>query len=136
MKKNKKTFLSGSPLEPMRGFSRAVQVGDNLFISGTTAMTKEREVIGINDAYLQTITVIESIKQVLQQAGFKLSDVVRTRLYITNMANWDDYARAHRETFENIRPASSIVQVARLFDARLMIEMEVDAIKDIEVVED
>lgn len=121
-------IASGSPWEPIRGYSRAVKVGNTLFVSGTTAMNSEGEIIGGNDPYLQTRAVIEVIKQVLQRAGFHLGDVVRTRLFVTNLARWDDYARAHREAFEQVRPASSIVQVARLVDPRLLIEMEVDAV--------
>lgn len=127
--KERVNYSSGSPLEPLRGFSRAVKVGDMLMISGTTAMSKSGEVVSVGDAYGQTKKVIEYVKEILAQAGFELKDVVMTRLLVTNMAKWDEYARAHREAFETIRPASSIVQVERLFDYRLMVEMEVQAIK-------
>ena len=122
-----------SPWEPLRGFSRAVHVGNQIFISGTTAMGSDGEVVGIGDAYEQTRSIIHRVKKVLINRGFALSDVVRTRLFVTNIARWEDYARAHREAFETIRPASSIVQVVKLVDPRLLLEMEVDAIRGYEV---
>jgi len=121
-------IASRSMWEPLRGYSRAVRVGPNLYISGTTAVDRAGEVIGAGDPYVQTRFIIDRIREVLTHAGFRLSDVVRTRLYVTQMGRWEDYARAHREAFESIRPASSIVQVSKLVDPRLMIEMEVDAI--------
>ncbi len=132
-KKERINFATRSPWEPLRGYSRAVQVGDSLYISGTTAIAEGGAVVG-SDAYEQTRYVISVVKKILATAGFKISDVVRTRLYITNMAKWDEYARAHREAFEKIRPASSIVQVTKLVDPRLMLEMEVDAVKGCELI--
>ena len=126
--KSRINIASGTPWEPLRGYSRAVRVEDNLYISGTTAMSASGEVIGLNDAYEQTRYVIKVIKEVLNTAGFSISDVVRTRLFVTNLAKWEEYARGHSETFDSIRPASSIVQVSRLVDPRLLIEMEVDAV--------
>lgn len=122
-------ILSRSPLEPLRGYSRAVQVGDHLFISGTTAMNYKGDVTGTGDAYEQTKAVLSAIKTILASRGFSIQDVVRTRLFVTNIAKWEDYARAHREVFETIRPASSMVQVAKLVDPRLVVELEVDAIR-------
>ncbi|MFM1848190.1 MAG: hypothetical protein RL417_1664, partial [Pseudomonadota bacterium] len=121
-------ITSHSMWEPLRGYSRAVQVGPHLYISGTTAIDRHGDVVGTGDPYVQTRFVIERVKEVLSSAGFRLSDVVRTRLFVTQMGRWDEYAKAHREAFEAIRPASSIVQVSKLVDPRLMIEMEVDAI--------
>ena len=125
-------FSSGSPWEPLRGYSRAVKVDDKLFISGTTAIGEGGVVNAPGDAYEQTKFVLGVVKRILAKAGFSLSDVVRTRLFVTSMAKWDEYARAHREVFENIRPASSIVQVSKLVDPRLVLEMEVDAIQGCE----
>ena len=122
-------ILSGSPLEPLRGYARAVRIGDGLWISGTTSMTAKGEVIASGDPYEQTRYILSRIKALVVAAGFRMEDIVRTRLYVTNIARWDDYARAHREAFENIRPTSSMVQVVKLVDPRLMIEMEVDAVK-------
>lgn len=128
-------FSSKSVWEPLRGYSRAVQVGDSLFISGTTAVDPRGEVIAPNDPYEQTRFVIGRIREFLSAAGFTITDVVRTRLFVTNLSRWEDYAKAHRDAFESIRPASSIVQIARLVDPRLTIEMEVDAIKGATTVE-
>ena len=124
-------FSSGSPFEPLRGFSRAVKVGNSLYISGTTALTLSGEIGGGTEAYDQTRYILEKIKQVTQQAGFQVSDIVRTRLFVTNIGKWDDYARAHREVFESVRPASSIVQVARLVDPRLLVEIEAEAVNGV-----
>lgn len=129
-------IASGSPFEPLRGYSRAVRLGDHLFISGTTAMTAQGDVAAPGDPYQQTKTALASIKEILYQQGFAVSDVVRTRLFVTNIVRWDDYARAHREIFENVRPASSMVQVAKLVDPRLCIEIEVEAIRGATDVED
>jgi enamine deaminase RidA (YjgF/YER057c/UK114 family) len=122
-------IFSRSPFEPLRGYSRAVQVGDHLFVSGTTAMNYKGEVTAPGDAYEQTKTVLSSIKTILTSRGFSMQDVVRTRLFVTNMTKWEDYARAHREVFETVRPASSMVQVVKLVDPRLVVELEVDAIR-------
>ena len=126
-------IASRSPLEPLRGYSRAVQVGDHLFISGTTAMNYKGDVVAPGDAYEQTKTILASIKTILTSRGFSLSDVVRTRLFVTNISKWEDYARAHREFFETVRPASSMVQVVKLVDPRLVVELEVDAIRGAEM---
>jgi len=133
-------ILSRSPFEPLRGYSRAVQVGDHLFVSGTTAMNYKGEVTAPGDAYEQTKTVLSAIKTILTSRGFSMQDVVRTRLFVTNMSKWEDYARAHREFFETVRPASSMVQVVKLVDPRLVVELEVDAVRgatmqDIETIE-
>ncbi len=120
---------SKSIWEPLRGYSRAVRVGDSLFISGTTAVDSNGEVVAPGDPYQQTRFVIDKIRDVLARVDFSMEDVVRTRLFVTNLSRWEDYAKAHREAFERIRPVSSIVQVARLVDPRLAIEMEVDAIR-------
>lgn len=122
-------LASGSPLEPLRGFSRAVQVGDSVWISGTTAMTSQGDVVCPGDPYEQTKHILSVVKTILGARAFRMEDVVRTRLYVTNIARWEDYARAHREVFHAIRPASSLVQVMKLVDPRLVIEMEVDAVR-------
>lgn len=122
-------ILSRSPLEPLRGYSRAVQVGDHLFISGTTAMNFKGEVVAPGDAYEQTKSILAAVKAILVSRGFSSQDVVRTRLFVTNISKWEDYARAHREFFETVRPASSMVQVSKLVDPRLVVELEVDAIR-------
>jgi enamine deaminase RidA (YjgF/YER057c/UK114 family) len=129
-------FATTSPFEPLRGFSRAVLVGDRLLISGTTALSHSGEVVGVGDAYVQTKTILNKVRRILNTAGFTIHDVVRTRLFVTNMGSWKDYARAHRDAFEKVRPASSIVQVAKLVDPRLLVELEVEAIRGATVVRD
>lgn len=122
-------IASGSPFEPLRGYSRAVQVGDALYISGTTAMNANGDVVAPGDPYQQTKHILTSIRSILTSRNFQMSDVVRTRLFVTNIARWDDYARAHREVFEHVRPASSLVQVVKLVDPRLVVEIEVEALR-------
>ncbi len=126
---NRTNFQSGLVWEPLRGYSRAVEIGDTLYISGTTAVNEKGEVIGVDNPYLQTQYVLKIIKNILRSANYKLDDVVRTRLFVTDISKWDEYARAHREVFEEVRPASAIVEVKRLMDPRLLIEMEVEAVK-------
>jgi len=126
-------IASGSPWEPLRGYSRAVQAGDQLFIAGTTAMSDAGDVFAAGDPYQQTRYVLQKILKVLEKAGFAKMDVVRTRLFVTNIGQWSEYARAHREVFETIRPASAIVQVTKLVDPRLVLEMEVDAVRGCEL---
>lgn len=104
-------------------------MGDTLYISGTNALLKSGEVRGGNSAYDQAKFALEKIKLVLTKAGFDINDVVRTRMYVTNLVKWDEYAQAHREVFSDMRPASSIVQVSRLVDPRLLVEIEVDAVR-------
>lgn len=128
MEKKRINYSSGLPWEPLRGYSRAVRVGDSLYISGTTAIAPSGEVIGAGDPYEQTRYIIGVIRKILSVAEFQVSDVVRTRLFVTNIGRWEEYARAHSECFDNIRPASSIVQVSKLTDPRLMVEMEADAV--------
>ena len=135
MSKERINFSSKSVWEPLRGYSRAVQVGDHLYISGTTAVDSKGDVVAAHEPYEQTRFVINRIREILAAAGFTMSDVVRTRLFVTNLSSWEDYAKAHRDAFETIRPASSIVQVARLVDPRLTIEMEVEAVKGLELVD-
>lgn len=122
-------IASGSPHEPLRGYSRAVQIGDQLWISGTTAFSAKGDVTAPGEAYEQTKYILTTVKGILASRGFTMEDVVRTRLFVTTISKWEDYARAHREFFEKIRPASSIVQVTKLVDPRLTIEMEVDAVR-------
>ncbi len=133
--KTRTNILSGSPLEPLRGYARAVQVGSHLSISGTTAMNSKGEVVSPGEPYEQTKYILSIVKTILASRGFQPGDVIRTRLFVTNIARWEDYARAHREVFEPIRPASSMVQVSKLVDPRLVVEIEVDAIKGVQEVE-
>jgi enamine deaminase RidA (YjgF/YER057c/UK114 family) len=124
---------SGTPWEPMRGYSRAVVVNDQIFISGTTSVDDRGDVIYPNQPYEQTRYVLNKIRSILSSQGFRLDDVVRTRLFVTNINFWDEYARAHREVFDSIRPASGVVQVTRLTDPRLLIEIEADGIRGLSI---
>lgn len=120
-------YSTKSPFEPLRGYSRAVQVGDTLYVSGTTAMNSHGEVIAAGDAYQQARYVIGRLRKILQMTGFTVNDVISTRMFVTNISRWEEFARAHREAFEIVRPASSIVQVSKLVDSRMMLEMELVA---------
>lgn len=124
---DRENFSSGTPWEPLIGYSRAVRVGTHVYVSGTAAIDSSGTLIGVGDAYQQTKYVIEKVKAALEQTGAKLQHVVRTRLYVSDINRWKDYARAHREYFENIRPANTIVEV-RLVDPRMLVEIEVDAV--------
>ncbi len=126
---------TGSPFEPLRGYSRAVQQGDMLFISGTTALNAMGDVVAPVEPYAQTIAILNKVRTMLTSRNFAVSDVVRTRIFVTNIVKWEDYARAHSDFFEKIRPASSLVQVAKLVDPRLVVEIEVDAIRGASSVE-
>ena len=128
MTQERQNISTGTPWEPLIGYSRAVRTGNLIFVSGTTAIDIKGDVLAPSDPYEQTKKVIDTIRQSLEQAGARLSDVVRTRMFVTDLAQWKAYALAHREAFGDIRPANTFVQVARLIDPRMMIEMEADAV--------
>ncbi len=118
---------SNSPYEPLVGFSRAVRVGNQVFVSGTVGRGDDGAVIA-GGVYEQSKQVIENIRTALEQAGASLQDVVRTRTYLVDIAAQDDFARAHREAFGDIRPASTLVEVSRLASPEMLVEMEADAV--------
>ena len=118
---------TGSPWEPLIGYSRAIRAGNVVEFSGTTAM-QAGEVVGINDAYAQTRHILQIIAESLQQLNASLSDVVRTRIYVTDIGQWEEIGRAHGEVFGEIRPACSMVEVKALIDPRLLVEIEATAI--------
>jgi enamine deaminase RidA (YjgF/YER057c/UK114 family) len=124
----RKNISTSSSWEPLRGFSRAVVAGERLFVSGTTALNEKGAVVSPNDPYEQTRYILQNFRLILRESGFAFEDIVMTRLFVTKISDWDLYARAHREAFENIRPASSIVEISRLMDPRLVIEMECEAV--------
>ena len=127
--KLKRTNLNTkTPWEPLIGFSRAVKIGDQIFLSGTTAIDASGEVFGVNDPYRQAKKVIENVKKSLEAFGASLSDVVQTRMYVTDISMRDHFARAHREAFGEIRPVHTMMEVKRLVDARMLVDMEVHAI--------
>ncbi len=126
----RKNISSGSPLEPIFGYSRAVKVGKHVFVSGTTAIQPDGTVAGGDDPYAQAIAALKTIETALAAAGATMQDVVRTRVFATDMSNFDGITRAHAEYFREIRPASTGVEVSRLARPEMLVEIEADAIID------
>ncbi|HEY9008950.1 MAG TPA: RidA family protein [Ohtaekwangia sp.] len=125
----RKIYSSGAKWEDIVGYSRAVQVGNHLEISGTVA-TDENGVVGKGDFYEQTRFILNKIDKVLQQAGFSLQDIVRTRMFVTDISQWEAIGKAHGEFFVNIKPATSMIEISALIDPDYLIEIEVTAIKE------
>jgi enamine deaminase RidA (YjgF/YER057c/UK114 family) len=121
-------YSSGSKWEDIVGYSRAVKVGNVIEVTGTVASGEDGEVVGEGDAYLQTKFIYQKIENVLQRAGAELKDVVRVRMFVTDISRWQEYGRAHSEFFRNIKPCNTMVEVSALIEPQYLIEIEATAI--------
>lgn len=121
------SVLTGSPWEPLVGYCRAIRVGNIVEVAGTTSM-KDGEIIGKGNAYLQTVQILKTIEEALLKVGARLEDVVRTRMFVTDISQWEEIGRAHGEYFKDIRPVATMVEVKALIDPELLVEIEAQAI--------
>ena len=124
---DRQRYSSGTKWEPIVGYSRAMRVGNRIYVTGTTATDEEGRIVGAGDAYAQAIQALKNIEKALNHLGAKMEHVVRTRMFVTDISRWEEYGRAHGEFFRDILPTTSMIEVSKLIDPQMIIEIEADA---------